>query len=143
MRRAWVASLCVLSMVIAMHGSAKATETIVVTEDGAWWTSMTRGEKLIAVEGMLVGYDAGYESGVFEAAFKAVPTSANDLPRWVTPALKAQPDMSNRTFATTIDHLDAIFEHHPERSRWLVSPFFECAATRKSCAGLIRIRARG
>jgi len=128
-----------LAILVSLGLNATATETTTVILDGAWWTTLTQSEKGAAIEGMVAGYSAGWADGVYDAAVKATPRSSV-WPRWLTPALKSTPNMSNRTVAVMIKRLDTVFEDHPGRAKWLVSSFLVCAAAsgRPDCARRIR-----
>jgi len=116
-----------LALFIGLGTPARSTENTTLIPDGAWWTTMTNNEKIVAIEGMYSGYYAGWADGVLNAASKATRASSA-WPRWVDAALIVTPNFSDRTLAVVVARLDAVFVGHPERAKWLVYPFFKCAA---------------
>jgi hypothetical protein len=51
-----------------------------VIHDGVWWQSLTRDEKDTAVEGMLVGYQSGFDDASIAAGSVIVDPSSADQP---------------------------------------------------------------
>jgi hypothetical protein len=129
-----------------------ATETVLVTHDGVWWGSLSRSDKLTAVEGMLVGYEAGYDSAKLTGAnllftplmfstldpkskqalspFNATARANPRAFRAFVDAVNAQePSFADRTFGTMVDKIDEVYKAHPKLLKTGVWNFVECAAT--------------
>ncbi len=141
MRKPWFV-LCVLIALAGGYSATRATEQTIVTFDGAWWTSLDTSQKYAAVEGMIVGYQAGYQRGAgnaveymspseakaqgFPAAFKAFSARGAAL---YQRAMNMNDAGSDRTFGTMTNELDAYFVNQPTRAKELVEYRVWCAIT--------------
>jgi hypothetical protein len=153
----------VLLAVYFVTSPAIATETILVSHDGVWWQSLSRPDKLIAVEGMLVGYRAGYDSAAMSGAevlftphivrapispksklaLSPLNVTARDHSRafgaFVDAVLDQRPSLADRTFGTMVDKIDHVYSAHPKLLKTEVSSFVECAVTSgQDCEALAR-----
>lgn len=99
-----------------------STERTIVTIDGAWWNGLTLTEKLSAVQGILVGYDAGYEEAAFVMAYAHVtPTETNhqfaavqrfhDLVSVYSRTLQKNTASLDRSFGTMVQEIDDYFSN--------------------------------
>ena len=144
--------LALLFALVPAGGSG--TETTIVTTDGVWWQTLSHADKLTVVEGMLVGFQAGYRSAQGNAADALSPVSeysdkhvssasrkvlrpvailADKTPKFYEEfdiAVSAEfPNVADRTFGTMVDRIDSVFDNHPKLAKLAVSRVFECAAT--------------
>ena len=138
MKRAAIFILCLILAAGGGFTAARATEQTVLTFDGAWWTGLTRAEKLMAVEGMIVGFGAGYGSGTFSswlAVFsnrpKTPPANIKALFDKIQKRIVADTTTTgnDRNFGTMVDELDNHFEGHDDRQKESVSQSVWCALT--------------
>ena len=116
--------LALLFCFLTTAGTTTATVTDTVTFDGVWWQSMSRSDKLIAVQGMLVGYDSGY----LRAATLASDATEGTGTTFFHTLTNQQPGMADLTFGQIVDRIDAVFISHSSLRSKDVSLFFECAA---------------
>lgn len=120
------ATFALAAALVFVSGPARATES--VTFDGVWWQGLTRGEKIVALEGILAGIDSGYSSGwwgggsyilnaymtsqqraaVMNRRFRTL-TVESDAERAAAPAF-------SKTFGTYVDEIDVWYEAHPKRT---------------------------
>jgi len=57
----WSVFLVILAVAgFLLPHAGRSSELVLVTHDGVWWQGLTEDRKLAAVQGMLVGFDAGY-----------------------------------------------------------------------------------
>jgi hypothetical protein len=80
-----VISLCVTTFIFAHSKPVLSTETVLVTHDGVWWESLTYDQKLAAVQGIMVGFEAGYSSArdaasdaISDVDWSCVPSDPHD-----------------------------------------------------------------
>lgn len=106
---------------------ANATETTVVSFDGLWWQSMTRSEKLVTVQGMLVGFDSGYDIAAGKASDATEGTSGT---KFYNSLKDDAPDGTDYTFREIIDHIDSVYTRHPSLKKTLVWHFVACAISK-------------
>ena len=132
-----------IGAMLLLPPAAHATETTFVTFDGAWWTGLTNPEKLIAVQGMLVGYHGGYSDGAFAVVEKqASMRFKTSNPRVVEgkiyrEVLSESHAGQDRNFAQIIRQLNLYFVNHPEHASNLVSEEMFCALNSgQDCAHL-------
>jgi len=142
-------SAWLIALVLLTSSASSGTVVSLVTLDGAWWTDLAQDQKLAAMQGMLVGHDAGWRSAVDGVAAgmakadswhgRANGWDKPTIAKWRVYALKLNPVFSNRTFAEMVDQMDSVFVGHPGRKKWIVSPFVLCAArSGSSCASYAR-----
>lgn len=135
--------LCCLLMVIVLP----AGSTTLVVFDGEWWSSLDRGEKVMAVQGMLAGYEWGFKTGATRAATgmanrtlallrKAHLSQAQLSEAEIqynyqagTVIASLEPSLGSPSFGTIVDRLDAIYNGHPKLAREEIGLFVECAAS--------------
>lgn len=101
-----------------------ATVTSTVSFDGVWWQSMSRAEKLIAVQGMLVGYTAGY---VRAASNASDATEGPSQSKFFETLVSQEPAEGDLTFGQIADRIDQVFVRHPVMRVRNVSLFVECS----------------
>jgi hypothetical protein len=59
-------------LVFAFVITAPANATDLVSFDGTWWTSLTDEQQVVAIQGLLSGYEDGYNSGYIAAGVNDV-----------------------------------------------------------------------
>jgi len=121
-----IAILAMAALVCAAQ-PVNSSETISVTLDGVWWMSLTPDEKVRAMQGMIVGFAAGYERGEINEYNETRPRGDPQLPKGLSPVDPAEPTFADRTFGTMVSKMDAVFEGHPKLAKTLVQNFVECA----------------
>jgi hypothetical protein len=132
-----------LAFVLGALANATATTTTTVTFDGAWWTGLPQEAKLAAIQGMLVGHDAGWRDAVFYIDRRVSAKNVTSAVRKQVYGLEyatlfAAPPFGDRSFGVMVEKLDAVFVDHPERAKWLVSIYVACAASSgQNCDSLV------
>jgi hypothetical protein len=121
---------------------SNATEVTYVNFDGVWWQGLTRVDKLLAVQGMLVGYHGGYSDAGSDtwadcrAAMQLPPSQCDGQMKRLN---LQEPSFSDRSFGTIADRIDSVYENHPRLVKWRVANFVSCAAkSGENCEGLAR-----
>jgi len=114
--------------------SAPSVETVLVAQNGVWWQSLTRGEKGVAVQGMIQGFDAGYSLSLAmtSRAFSQNLQTTNrerTFVRLYRAGMKDKPPFVNRSFGMMIYRIDEVYSEYPKVLKLPVSTFFVCAAT--------------
>jgi hypothetical protein len=118
----------IMFFLLAFASPVNSTEVTVVTLDGVWWQTLGYSEKLAAVQGMSIGYDAAIEAA--HVAFFETLTPSPKEPDRVYHKLQAQETaFADRTFETMIRQIDAVFDRHPRLAKSLVSDFLLCSHT--------------
>jgi len=115
-------------LVLAIRGAAAGTE--IVAFDGVWWQSLTRQQQLVAVAGMLSGYEAGYAQGnLDDQKARASQNSVNAKSRAATVEriIAGAHTGSDFSFTTIADRISAVYRDHPKLVRFPVSLFYRCA----------------
>jgi hypothetical protein len=127
------ASVCLIVAALVAPIPVGSSETIIVTHDGVWWQSMDRAQRTIAIEGLLVGFDAGYGLASFYAT-TALQSNLHQTGRFSPPLQsfkrrvdKVKPTLSDRTFKTMVDEIDKVYDTHPKLLKLNVSLFVQCA----------------
>jgi hypothetical protein len=69
---ATVLKSAVLVIVIFLAGLVPVRATEFVALDGNWWTSLTDEQQLTAIQGILSGYETGYNNGYLAAGLNDV-----------------------------------------------------------------------
>jgi hypothetical protein len=115
----------ILGIALAMTGSTHATQFVAF--DGVWWQSLTSDEQNAAVQGMLIGYEAGDLAG---ATYPPLPKHAtiSQIEAYTSRFEHATQDSgSPNTFGVDADHLTAVYRDHPTLIKTMVSSFYKCA----------------
>ncbi|MBD5605185.1 MAG: hypothetical protein IAI48_08870 [Candidatus Eremiobacteraeota bacterium] len=122
-------SLLIIMLTVLTCRSATATERIIF--DGAWWQSLTHDEQLIAVQGMLSGYSAGFLDGAVGEELPRKPTMAqlDARTRQLDRVAKYAYAESPYSFGTIVDRISAAYRDHPALEKIRVENFYDCAAT--------------
>jgi len=138
--------ITLLALILTFSGSlmSSATTQTFVTHDGAWWQSLSRDEKITAVEGMLVGYSAGWEDAAFRSASdistrlqRAGKNVGRSVAQHRQQLIDEEPQYGSRTFGVMVSKLDEVFNKYPKLSKTRVSLFVTCAVTSgENCLGL-------
>jgi hypothetical protein len=120
--KSWLVKVSLALAVALLFAAKPASATTSLTMDGVWWQTLSRDQKIIAVEGMLAGYHSGYGdgwNGGYRYAIRAynvplsksVPLLTNSLVASAT----SEPAFS-KTFGTYVDEIDVWYEAHPKRT---------------------------
>lgn len=112
------ATFALAAALVFVSGPARATES--VTFDGVWWQGLRQAEKVVAIEGMLAGYDSGYRdgwlAGYYYAVFAyAVPFSKLQNATQTWNGMSKKETSFSKPFGTYIDEIDAWYEGHPDK----------------------------
>jgi len=97
--------------------SAQAGATVTLSMDGVWWQSLTRGEKVVAVQAVITGISTGYALGHSNGwsdtldIFKLTPTGADARKLGY-----GKPPHFSKSFGTYVDELDLWYEGHSKTS---------------------------
>lgn len=110
-----------------------------VTFDDFCWQSLSPAEQIVAVQGMLSGFDSGFYAGqsasvVSDALFVDFSLrhmSKAELYKAVEQDGKAPhfPNLGNATFNTTRDRITAVCRVNPDVMNAQIYRFVKCAAT--------------
>jgi hypothetical protein len=105
-----------------MFAVSPASATTSLTTDGVWWQGLTEREKIIAIEGMLAGFNSAYVQGAATGvnwaivAFKVPSAQVNKSTDAIIGAeMNAEPHFS-KTFGVYRDEIDVWYEAHPRRT---------------------------
>lgn len=101
--------LVLLALLVVLVGRASASEYTAV--DQSWWSQLGAGEKIVAVQAMLDGYEAGFDAGGMAAAGKF-----------------AKPPAFTKPVGKYIDGVDLFYRQHPALRDVLVSTVLPCMA---------------
>jgi len=106
-------SFALATMLMVVSGPVGATVTL--TMDGVWWQSLTKNEKIIAIQGIQAGISSGYRAGWFNAigTFK-VPPKVRLTPEAAKKSGFIKPPYFSKSFAAYAHELDHWYESHPQ-----------------------------
>jgi hypothetical protein len=117
------ASLALAAALLLIAAPVEATTSL--TMDGVWWQGLSQGEKVVAVQAMIVGLDSGYKlghsDGVMDALgnLQGLPLTLAAVNKRLAAAKKIglgdPPDFS-QTFGTYVDEINVWYEVHPKRT---------------------------
>lgn len=141
--------ICLLAVVVAVLSLAQAVRSTTVTyltTDGIWWEGLSDEDRVVAVQGMLAGFNAGYNNALAQALFDVADTAAKKTGPFVYSKLsnveianrfngimkqvqRERPSFAYRAFSKTADIITSTYENHPALAKTDVSVFVACAAT--------------
>ena len=116
-----------LSFAIAalLFALAPAGATTSVSMDGSWWRDLPESSKVYVAQGLITGFEAGYNSGAAQTIDLDGPNSeSNKLSKR---ALNHVPHFS-KTFGTYVHEISDFYENNPEQEISLVGTIFRCFA---------------
>lgn len=106
--------------------SSPTPATQLVSFDGTWWTSLTDDEQVTAIEGLLGGYQAGFNNGYIRAL-------SNDRYHYHSTRTDAQavgdPDSHqyfSKTFGVYQQEVTDFYSQHPSSTDVLVGDVMAC-----------------
>lgn len=102
--------------------------TVTLNMDGVWWQSLGEQDQLVAVQGMVAGFHAGW----LGAAKYHPPNKPFPFDTFLD-TLSHQPDPSGMTFDTIADHITEAYRDHPALLKVEVSSFLPCAFMADGC----------
>ena len=114
------------ALVLAFVIIAPAKATDLVSFDGTWWTGLTDEQQLTAIQGLLSGYQEGYNSGYIAAA-------VNDINHYHSTRSQAQlagdPSASvhfSKTFGTYQQEVTDFYSQHNSSMTIAVGNVMSC-----------------
>lgn len=96
--------------------------TTTLTTDGVWWQGLSEDEKTFTIEGMVSGYNRGYEAGRSDGWYEAIhvlkvpiseQTAASKFASEPPPPKKPK---FSKTVGIYIDEINLWYKTHPKRT---------------------------
>ncbi len=114
--------LLALAMIMGLLASSPCMATERVDFDGAWWQTLSEGQKLIAVEGFIVAYTGAYDDAIQDACTSLSRELMKRVPACVKVPMPAILDLSMGEFVKRMNHRFG----SPKARRTMIAPALYC-----------------
>ena len=124
----------VVVLAIFAANSIQTSAADTVTLDGTWWNSLSQAEKIVAVQGMLAGYSAGYTQRTLDVIDDTPPSDLKAVKEVLSFRPMRDDTGTGITFGSIVARIDAVYDNHPEAVAYSMYDFVHCAAnSRLNC----------